>query len=165
MGSFQYCEEFRSIGEFENISKRTEQRIDAYNRRDTQSEIRFYTDKLNEYTQRKAEYIQFKYKRRVESEKQISVDNNGTSEPSSIDYNNDILFSFAKSNQRFTNLANTFRFTVLRAKPKVHKSTNKRNNTKSRQNNDIYQNQGVKNDSTRATTKWAQTYKWVFFPM
>ena len=160
-----YCEEFRSIGEFENISKRTEQRIDAYNRRDTQSEIRFYTDKLNEYTQRKAEYIQFKYKRRVESEKQISVDNNGTSEPSSIDYNNDILFSFAKSNQRFTNLASTIEFSVHRAKPKVHKSTNKRNNTKSRQNNDIYQNQGVKNDSTRATTKWAQTYKWVFFPM
>ena len=148
-----YCEEFRSIGEFENISKRTEQRIDAYNRRDTQSEIRFYTDKLNEYTQRKAEYIQFKYKRRVESEKQISVDNNGTSEPSSIDYNNDILFSFAKSNQRFTNLASTIEFSVHRAKPKVHKSTNKRNNTKSRQNNDIYQNQGVKNDSTRATTK------------
>ena len=29
-----YCEEFRSIGEFEKISKRTEQRIDAYNRRD-----------------------------------------------------------------------------------------------------------------------------------
>ena len=50
-------------------------------------------------------------------------------------------------------MANTFRFTVLRAKPKVHKSTNKRNNTKSRQNNDIYQNQGVKDDSTRATTK------------
>ena len=160
-----YCEEFRSIGEFENISKRTEQRIDAYNRRDTQSEIRFYTDKLNEYTQRKAEYIQFKYKRRVESEKQISVDNNGSIKFNSVDYNNDILFAIAKSNQRFTNLANTFRFTVLRAKPKVHKSTNKRNNTKSRQNNDIYQNQGVKNDSTRATTKWAQTYKWVFFPM
>ncbi|PRM94193.1 relaxase/mobilization nuclease domain-containing protein [Aliarcobacter cryaerophilus] len=148
-----YSEQFTSIREFENICQRTEQRVEQYNRRDTQREIRFFTDKLNEYTQRKAEYIQFKYKRRVESEKQISVDNNGTSESSSIDYNNDILFSFAKSNQRFTNLANTFRFTVLRAKPKVHKSTNKRNNTKSRQNNDIYQNQGVKNDSTRATTK------------
>ena len=83
----------------------------------------------------------------------------------SVVYNNDILFSFAKSNQRFTNLASTIEFSVHRAKPKVHKSTNKRNNTKSRQNNDIYQNQGVKNDSTRATTKWAQTYKWVFFPM
>lgn len=148
-----YSEQFTSIREFENICQRTEQRVEQYNRRDTQREIRFFTDKLSEYTQRKAEYIQFKYKRRVESEKQISVDNNGTSESSSIDYNNDILFSFAKSNQRFTNLANTFRFTVLRAKPKVHKSTNKRNNTKSRQNNDIYQNQGVKNDSTRTTTK------------
>lgn len=148
-----YSEEFKSIRRFEEICENTKSRIDEYNRRDTQSEIRFYTDKLNEYTERKAEYIQSKYKRRVESEKQISVDNNGTSESSSIDYNNDILFSFAKSNQRFTNLANTFRFTVLRAKPKVHKSTNKRNNTKSRQNNDIYQNQGVKDDSTRATTK------------
>ncbi|MFY9101058.1 relaxase/mobilization nuclease domain-containing protein [Aliarcobacter cryaerophilus] len=148
-----YSEEFTSIRRFEEICENTKSRIDEYNRRDTQSEIRFYTDKLNEYTERKAEYIQSKYKRRVESEKQISVDNNGTSESSSIDYNNDILFSFAKSNQRFTNLANTFRFTVLRAKPKVHKSTNKRNNTKSRQNNDIYQNQGVKDDSTRATTK------------
>ncbi len=94
-----------------------------------------------------------KYKRRIESKKQIPVGNHWSDEYNSFDYNNDILFSVAKSNQRFTNLANTFRFTVLRAKPKVHKSTNKRNNTKSRQNNDIYQNQGVKNDSTRATTK------------
>ena len=148
-----YSEEFRSIGEFENISKRTEQRIDEYNRRDTQSEIRFYTDKLNEYTQRKAEYNKSKYKRRVESKEQISISNNRSIQSNNIDYNNDILFPIAKSNQRFTNLANTFRFTVLRAKPKVHKSTNKRNNTKSRQNNDIYQNKGVKNDSTRATTK------------
>lgn len=148
-----YSEEFRSIGEFENISKRTERRIDEYNRRDTQSEIRFYTNKLNEYTQRKAEYIQSKYKRRIESKKQIPVGNHWSDEYNSFDYNNDILFSVAKSNQRFTNLANTFRFTVLRAKPKVHKSTNKRSNTKPRQINNIYQNKGVKNDSTRATTK------------
>ena len=148
-----YSEEFRSIGEFENISKRTERRIDEYNRRDTQSEIRFYTNKLNEYTQRKAEYIQSKYKRRIESKKQIPVGNHWSDEYNSFDYDNDILFPVAKSNQRFTNLANTFRFTVLRAKPKVHKSTNKRSNTKPRQINNIYQNKGVKNDSTRATTK------------
>ncbi|PRM91445.1 mobilization protein [Arcobacter cryaerophilus gv. occultus] len=148
-----YSEEFTSIRRFEEICENTKSRIDEYNRRDTQSEIRFYADKLNEYTERKAEYIQSKYKRRVESEKQISVDNNGSIKFNSVDYNNDILFAIAKSNAKFTNLASTIEFSVHRAKPKVHKSTNKRNNTKSRQNNDIYQNQGVKNDSTRATTK------------
>ncbi|MCT7550926.1 relaxase/mobilization nuclease domain-containing protein [Aliarcobacter butzleri] len=148
-----YSEQFTSIREFENICQRTEQRVEQYNRRDTQREIRFFTDKLNEYTQRKTEYIQSKYSRRVEAKEQIPVNNNGSIKFNSVDYNNDILFAIAKSNGKFTDLANTFRFTVLRAKPKVHKSTNKRNNTKSRQNNDIYQNQGVKNDSTRATTK------------
>ena len=148
-----YSEEFTSIRRFEEICTKAEQRVDEYNRRDTQREIGFYSDKLNEYTKSKAKYIQSKYKRRVESEKQISVDNNGTSESNSFDYDNDILFPASKSNQRFTNLANTFRFTVLRAKPKVHKSTNKRSNTKPRQINNIYKDKGVKNDSTRATTK------------
>lgn len=148
-----YSEEFTSIGEFENISKRTEQRIDEYNRRDTQGEIRFFTDKLNEYTKRKAEYIQGKYKRRVESKKQISTDNNWSNEFSRVDYNNDILFPVAKSNANFTNLENTFKFTIYRTKSEIHQSTNKRSNTKPRQINNIHQNQGVKNDSTRATTK------------
>ena len=148
-----YCEEFKSIGEFENISKRTEQRVEQYNRRDTQREIGFYTNKLNEYTQRKTEYIQSKYSRRVEAKEQIPVNNNGSIKFNSVVYNNDILFSFAKSNQRFTNLANTFRFTVCGTESKVHQSTNKRSNTKPRQNSNIYQNQGVKIDSTRATTK------------
>lgn len=148
-----YCEEFRSIGEFEKISKRTEQRIDAYNRRDTQSEIRFYTNKLNEYTQRKAEYIQSKYKRRIESKKQIPVGNHWSDEYNSFDYNNDILFSVAKSNAKFTDLASTIEFSVHRAESKIHQSTDQRSNTKSRQNNDIYQNQGVKDDSIGTTIK------------
>ncbi|MCG3706297.1 relaxase/mobilization nuclease domain-containing protein [Aliarcobacter butzleri] len=149
-----YSEEFRSIGEFENISKRTEQRIDEYNRRDTQGEIRFFTDKLNEYTKRKAEYIQSKYPRRIESKEQISVGDNGSNESNSVDYNHDILFSVAKSNAKFTNLASTFRFTVHARNPEVHKSTNKRSNTKSRQINNIHQDKGeLTNDSTRATTK------------
>jgi hypothetical protein len=148
-----YSEEFRSIGEFENIGKRAEQRVDEFNRRNTQSEIGFYTDKLNEYTQRKTEYIQSKYKRRVESKEQISTDNNGSNKSSCVDYNNDILFSNSKSNTKFANLANTFKFTIPRAESKVHQSTNKRSNTKPRQINNIHQNKGVKNDSTRATTK------------
>ena len=149
-----YCEEFRSIGEFENISKRTEQRIDEYNRRDTQGEIGFYTDKLNEYTQRKTEYIQFKYKRRVKSEKQISIDNNWSNKSSRVDYNNDILFSVAKSNAKFTNLASTFKFAVHTRKSKIHKSTNKRDNSITRQINNIYKNKGeLINDSTRTTIK------------
>ncbi|WP_323592510.1 relaxase family protein [Aliarcobacter butzleri] len=148
-----YSEEFRSIGEFESICERTERRVDEYNRRDTQREIGFYTNKLNEYTQRKAEYIQFKYKRRVESEKQIPVDNNRSNESSPIDYNNDILFTIAKSNAKFTNLANTYRFTIYRAKPEVHQSTKKRDTSISRPNNNIHQNQGIKNDSIGTTTK------------
>ena len=148
-----YSEEFTSIRRFEEICTRAEQRIDAYNRRNTQREIGFFTDKLNEYTQRKAEYIQFKYKRRVESEKQISVDNNGSIKFNSVDYNNDILFAIAKSNGKFTDLASTIEFSVHRAESKIHQSTDQRSNTKSRQNNNIYKNKGVKNDSTRATTK------------
>ena len=148
-----YCEEFRSIGEFENISKRTEQRIDEYNRRDTQGEIRFFTDKLNEYTQRKVEFIQGKYKRRVESKEQISVDNNRSIKSNIIDFKHDILFPNSKSNAKFTNLANTFKFAIYRTKSEIHQSTNKRSNTKSRQNNNIHQNQGVKNDSTRTSIK------------
>lgn len=149
-----YSEEFRSIGEFENISKRTERRVDEFNRRDTQGEIGFFTNKLNEYTERKAEYIQSKYKRRVEPKEQTSVSNNGSNESSSIDYNNDILFSIAKSNAKFTDLANTFRFTIYRAKPEVHQSTNKRTNTKPRQNNNIHQDKGeLTNDSIGTTTK------------
>lgn len=148
-----YCEEFRSIGEFENISKRTERRIDEYNRRDTQSEIRFYTNKLNEYTQRKAEYIQSKYKRRIESKKQIPVGNHWSDEYNSFDYNNDILFSVAKSNAKFTDLASTFKFTVHRAKTEVHKSIKKRDTSISRPNNNIHQNQGVKDDSIGTTIK------------
>lgn len=148
-----YSEEFRSIGEFENISKRTEQRIDEYNRRDTQGEIRFFTDKLNEYTERKAEYNKSKYKRGIESKEQIPVSNNWSDEYNSFDYNNDILFSVAKSNQRFTNLASTFRFTIHTGKSEVYKSTNQRDNTKPRQKNHIYQNQGVKNDSINTRIK------------
>lgn len=144
-----YSEEFRSIGEFENICERTEQRVDEYNRRDTQSEIRFYRDKLNEYTQRKAEYNKSKYKRRVESKKQIPVDNNRSNESSRINYNNHILFT----NERFTDLANTFKFSVYTRKSEIFESTNKRSNTKPRQINNIYKNQGVKNDSIGTTTK------------
>lgn len=148
-----YSEEFRSVGEFKNKCEREEQRVDEYNRRDTQSEIRFYRDKLNEYTNRKAEYIQSKYPRGIKSKEQISVDNNRNNESSCVDYYNDILFPNSKSNQRFTSLASTITFTAHRAKSEVHQSTNKRSNTKPRQNNNIYQNQGVKNDSTRTTTK------------
>lgn len=148
-----YSEQFTSIAEFENICQRTEQRVDEYNRRDTQTEIRFYTDKLNEYTQRKSEYIQSKYPRRVEAKEQISTDNNGSNKSNSIDCNNDILFPNSKSNAKFTSLASTITFTAHRAKPKVHKSTNKRSNTKSRQINNIYKDKGVKNDITRTTTK------------
>lgn len=148
-----YSEEFRSIGEFENISKRTERRVDEFNRRDTQSEIRFNRDKLNEYTQRKSKYIQSKYPRRVESKKQIPVDNNGSIKSNSVDYNNDILFYFAKSNQRFTSLANSFRYAIYPRESEVHQSSNKRSSTKPRQINNIYQNKGVKSDSIGATIK------------
>lgn len=148
-----YSEEFRSIREFENISKRTEQRIDEYNRRDTQGEIRFFTDKLNEYIERKAEYIKSKYKRRIKSKEQMPVDNNRSIKSSCIDYDNDILFAIAKSNTKFTDLASTFKFTIHRAESKVYKNSNKRSNTKPRQINNIYQNQGIKNDSIGTSTK------------
>lgn len=152
-----YSEEFRSIGEFESICERTERRVDEYNRRDTQSEIRFYTNKLNEYTERKAEYIQSKYKRRIESKKQIPVGDNWNIKSNNIDYINDILFSVAKSNQRFTSLANSFKFAIYRTKSEIHQSTNKRSDTKSRQNNNIHQNQGLKDDSIGTTTKSGAT--------
>ena len=148
-----YSEQFTSIREFENICQRTEQRIDEYNRRNTQGEIGFYTNKLNEYTKSKAEYIQSKYKRRIESKKQIPVGDNWNIKSNNIDYINDILFAIAKSNAKFTDLANTFKFTVHRAKTEVHKSIKKRDTSISRPNNNIHQNQGVKDDSTRATTK------------
>lgn len=148
-----YSEQFTSLAEFERICENTKSRIDEYNRRDTQREIRFYTNKLNEYTERKAEYIQSKYPRRVESKKQISITNNWSNESNNFDYNNDILFPVGKSNAKFTDLANTFKFTVHRTKSEVHQSINKRSNTKPRQNNNIYQDKGVKNDSTRASTK------------
>ncbi|MCT7555352.1 relaxase/mobilization nuclease domain-containing protein [Aliarcobacter butzleri] len=148
-----YCEEFRSIGEFENISKRTGQRVDEYNRRDTQGEIRFYTNKLNEYTERKSDYIKSKYSRRVEAKEQIPVNNNGSIKFNSVDYNNDILFAIAKSNGKFTDLANTFKFSVHTKKSKVYKSTNKRSNTKPRQNYNIYKDKGVKDDGIGTTTK------------
>ncbi|MGJ0310883.1 hypothetical protein [Aliarcobacter cryaerophilus] len=149
-----YSEEFTSIRRFEEICENTKSRIDEYNRRNTQGEIGFYTNKLNEYTKSKAEYIQSKYKRRVESEKQISVDNNGSIKFNSVDYNNDILFAIAKSNGKFTDLANTFKFSVHRAESKIHQSTDQRSNTKSRQNNNIHQDKGgLTNDSTRTTTK------------
>lgn len=148
-----YSEEFTSIRRFEEICENTKSRIDEYNRRNTQGEIGFYTNKLNEYTKSKAEYIQSKYKRRIESKKQIPVGNHWSDEYNSFDYNNDILFSVAKSNAKFTNLANTFKFSVHRAESKIHQSTDQRSNTKSRQINNIYKDKGVKNDSTRATTK------------
>lgn len=148
-----YCEEFTSIREFENIGKRAEQRVDEYNRRDTQSEIRFNRDKLNEYTQRKAEYIQSKYPRRVESKKQIPVDNNRNNESSCIDYDNDIFFTNSKSNAKFTNLATTFKFAIHRTESEIYKSIKKRNTSISRPNNNIYQNQGIINDSIGTTTK------------
>ncbi len=152
-----YSDQFTSIGEFERICQRTERRIEQYNRRDTQREIRFFADKLNEYTQRKVEFIQGKYKRRVESKKQISTDNNRSNESSRIDYNNDILFPNSKSNAKFTDMENTFRFTVCGTESKVHQSTNKRSNTKPRQNSNIHQNQGVKNDSPRETVRFGIT--------
>lgn len=148
-----YSEQFTSIRGFEKICEDTKSRVDAYNRRDTQSEIGFFTDKLNEYTQRKAEYIQSKYSRRVESKEQISISNNRSIQSNNIDYNNDILFPIGKSNAKFTNLANTFRFTIHTGKSEVYKSTKQRSNTKPRQKNHIYKNQGVKNDSINTRTK------------
>jgi len=150
-----YSEEFRSIGEFENISKRAERRATDYDNRCTSREIDFYRSKLREYAESKAEYIQSKYPRRVESKEQISVGDNGSSESSRIDYNNDILFSIAKSNAKFTDyLASAFKFSVCRrTESKIPQSTDKRSNAKPRQINNIHQNKGVKNDSTRATTK------------
>lgn len=148
-----YSEEFRSIGEFESICERTERRVDEYNRRDTQSEIRFYTNKLNEYTQRKTEYIQSKYSRRVEAKEQISTNDNWNIKSNNIDYIHDILFHNSKSNAKFRNLASTFRFTVHRAKTEVHKSIKKRDTSISRPNNNIHQNQGVKDDSIGTTIK------------
>ena len=148
-----YSEQFTSLAEFERLCEDTKSRVDEYNRRDTQREIGFYSDKLNEYTKSKAKYIQSKYKRRVESKQQIQVYNNGSNESNSFDYDNDILFPVGKSNAKFTDLANTFKFTVHRTKSEVHQSTNKRSNTKPRQINNIYKDKGVKNDSTRATTK------------
>ena len=148
-----YSEQFTSLRRFEEICEDTKSRVDEYNRRDTQGEIRFYSDKLNEYTKSKAKYIQSKYKRRVETKQQIQVGNHWSNESNSFDYNNDILFSVAKSNAKFTNLANTFKFSVHRAESKIHQSTDQRSNTKSRQINNIYKDKGVKNDSTRATTK------------
>ncbi len=79
-----YSEQFTSLRRFEEICENTKSRVDEYNRRDTQGEIRFYSDKLNEYTKSKAEYIQSKYPRRVESKKQISVINIGSNEFSCI---------------------------------------------------------------------------------
>ncbi|TLT03337.1 relaxase/mobilization nuclease domain-containing protein [Aliarcobacter cibarius] len=148
-----YSEQFTSLRRFEEICKDTKSRVDEYNRRDTQGEIRFYSDKLNEYTKSKAKYIQSKYKKRVETKQQIQVYNNGSNESNSFDYDNDILFPASKSNKRFRDLASTIEFSVHRAKSEVYKSTNKRSNTKPRQNNNIYQDKGVKIDSTRATTK------------
>lgn len=148
-----YSEEFRSIGEFERICKNTKSKIDEYNRRDTQGEIGFFTNKLNEYTERKAEYNKSKYKRGIESKKQIPVNNNGNIKSNSVDYNNDILFSVAKSNAKFAKLASTLKFTIHTRKSKVHQSTNQRDNSISRQNYYIYQDKGVKSDSTRTTTK------------
>ena len=98
-----------------------------------------------------------KYKRRIESKKQIPVGNHWSDEYNSFDYNNDILFSVAKSNKKFTSLADTFKFAIHRAESEVHESTNKRSDTKSRQINHIHQNQGLKNDSTRTTTKFGIT--------
>lgn len=153
-----YSEEFTSIRRFEEICTRAEQRIDAYNRRNTQREIGFYTNKLNEYTQRKTEYIQSKYSRRVEAKEQIPVNNNGSIKFNSVDYNNDILFAIAKSNGKFTDLANTFKFSVHTRKSKVYKSTNKRSNTKPRQNYNIYQDKGeLTNDSIGTTVKFGIT--------
>ena len=154
-----YCEEFRKIGNFERICQDTKSRVNEFNRRDTQSEIRFYRDKLNEYTKSKVEYIQSKYKRRVEAKKQIPVDNNGSNKSNSISYIHDILFSIAKSNAKFAKLASTFKFTAHRTKSEIYKSTNKRSNTKPRQINNIYKNKGVKNDRTRTTTKSGATQK------
>lgn len=149
-----YSEQFTSLAEFERLCEDTKSRVDEYNRRDTQREIGFYSDKLNEYTKSKAKYIQSKYKRRVESKQQIQVYNNGSNESNSFDYDNDILFPVGKSNAKFTDLANTFKFTVHRTKSEVHQSTNKRSNTKPRQNNNIHQDKGgLTNDSTRTTTK------------
>ncbi|NCB14001.1 MAG: hypothetical protein EOM78_20600, partial [Erysipelotrichia bacterium] len=152
-----YSEQFTSLRRFEEICENTKSRIDEYNRRNTQGEIGFYTNKLNEYTQRKAEYIQSKYKRRIESKKQIPVGDNWNIKSNNIDYINDILFHNSKSNAKFTNLASTIEFSVHRAKSEVYKSTNKRSDTKSRQNNNIHQNQGLKDDSIGTTTKSGAT--------
>ncbi|MCT7552313.1 relaxase/mobilization nuclease domain-containing protein [Aliarcobacter butzleri] len=149
-----YSEEFTSIRRFEEICENTKSRIDEYNRRNTQGEIGFYTNKLNEYTKSKAEYIQSKYKRRIESKKQIPVGDNWNIKSNNIDYINDILFAIAKSNGKFTNLASTIEFSVHRAESEIYKSTDQRTNTKPRQNNNIHQDKGgLTNDSTRTTTK------------
>lgn len=148
-----YSEQFTSIGEFERISKRAERRATDYNNRCTSREIDFYRSKLREYAESKAEYIQSKYPRRVESKKQISIDNNWSNESNIIDYKYDAFFPNQNANAKFTNLASTYKFAIYRTKSEIHQGIKKRDTSISRPNNNIYKNQGVENDSTRATTK------------
>lgn len=96
-------------------------------------------------------------KEELNQKKQIPVGDNWNIKSNNIDYINDILFSVAKSNQRFTSLANSFKFAIYRTKSEIHQSTNKRSDTKSRQNNNIHQNQGLKDDSIGTTTKSGAT--------
>jgi len=49
-----YSEEFKSVGELGEVSKRTRAEIDKYNSRDTQQELEQYQQELSKFTQYKA---------------------------------------------------------------------------------------------------------------
>ena len=49
-----YSEEFKSVGELGEVSKRTRAEIDKYNSRDTQQELEHYQQELDKFTQYKA---------------------------------------------------------------------------------------------------------------
>jgi hypothetical protein len=149
-----YSEQFTSLRRFEEIYENTKSRINEYNNRSTSREISFYASKLTGYTESKANYNRTKYSKKYITKKQTSINNNGNIKSNLINCDNDVLFSLAKSNAKFRNLENTFKFTIPRTKSEIYKSTNKRSNTKPRQINNIHQDKGeLTNDSTRTTTK------------
>ena len=134
-----YSEQFTSIGEFEKNLQNTKSRIDEYNRRDTQGEIRFFTDKQWIYWE-KLNIFNLNIKEELKQQNKYQLKIMGIVNLVILIISTDILFFFwTKSNQKIYKFGKFFNLQYTKNKIKIHQSTNKRIKSKPRQNNNIHQ--------------------------
>lgn len=145
-----YSEQFTSIGEFERISKESEQRIDKYNQRDTQAELTRLEQELGKYTQRKAKELTTRYA--TSRKEENNVDNHIDRHDYIVSGDGVGKLYTSTSYSKTKKLANSSKNAVPVSRQKLYKDSNERTITEQRQENNLHKNRRAIDDRIRAAT-------------